>query len=99
MSRSMQEILDQADALAEAFENYEPNPADHRDPAPLIALREAVSARAHAEANLAEAVTEARRHGYSWTSIGALLGTSEKQHANATDPTPKPPSKRNDTEL
>lgn len=76
MPRSMQQILDAADALADRFENYEPDPADHRDPAALDDIRHAVSERAHAEQSLAQAVNTARTAGYSWAIIGSLLGTS-----------------------
>lgn len=76
MPRSMQQILDAADALADRFENYEPDPTDHRDPAALDDIRKAVSERAHAERSLAEAIDTARAAGYSWAIIGSLLGTS-----------------------
>lgn len=76
MPRSMQQILDTADALADRFESYEPSPDDHRDPAPLAELSTAVSARARAEQQLADAVTAARSAGYSWATIGSLIGTS-----------------------
>lgn len=76
MPRSMQQILDTADALADRFERYEPSPADHRDPAPLEAMSNAVTARARAEQQLADAVTAARAAGYSWATIGSLAGTS-----------------------
>lgn len=76
MPRSLQQILDAADELADRFENYDPDPADHRDPAALIAMHEAVRHRAAAEQELAEAVTAARAAGYSWSAIGAVAGTS-----------------------
>jgi hypothetical protein len=33
-------------------------------------------ARSEAERSISQAVTEARSHGYSWRTIGALLGTT-----------------------
>lgn len=76
MPRNMQQILDAADALADRFENYEPGPEDRRDPEPLTGMRNAVRHRARAEQELAEAVGTARGAGYSWSAIGAVLGTS-----------------------
>jgi hypothetical protein len=72
----MQQIMDAAEQLADRFESYKPDPDDRRDPAPLGALRDAVCGRACAEAALVDAVAAARAAGYSWTTIGALLGTS-----------------------
>lgn len=76
MPRSVQEILDQADELARRFEDYDPDPRDGRDAAPLANVREAVLARAGAEQRLADAVVAARAAGHSWASIAAMLGTS-----------------------
>jgi hypothetical protein len=72
----MQEIIDQASELADRFETYEPDPADHRAPEPMHAMRRAVTARARAEADLADAVAAARVAGYSWAAIGTAVGTS-----------------------
>lgn len=72
----MQEILDHAAALAERFENYEPTPEDERDAPTFLALRDAVYHRSQAELALRSAVATSRQHGYSWASIGSLLGTS-----------------------
>lgn len=76
MPRNMQEILDHADELARRFEDYDQDEGDRRDAAPLAAVREAVLARADAEQRLADAVATAHEAGHSWTSIGAMLGTS-----------------------
>lgn len=76
MPRSLQEILDHQDELAERFEQYEPKPGDRLDPAPLEALRTATRHKANAEAELAQAVANARQAGYPWATIGALLGTT-----------------------
>lgn len=76
MPRTRQQILDAADALADRFENYDPDPNDRRDPTALTAMREAVRHRANAEQELAEAVIAARAAGYSWSAIGAVAGTS-----------------------
>jgi hypothetical protein len=72
----MSEILEQADALAQRFEDYEPQPEDERDAGALRDVGHAFTAKARAEADLAEAVARARAAGHSWTAIGAMLGTS-----------------------
>jgi FAD/FMN-containing dehydrogenase len=76
MPRSLQEILDHAEELARQFEQYEPDPADGRDAAPLRAIRAAVIARSETEREIADAVQVARKAGHTWASIGAMLGTS-----------------------
>ncbi len=76
MPRSVQDILDHADELAKRFESYEPSAADERDPAAFAGLRRAVLSRSDAERSIKEAVDLAREHGYSWASIGSLIGTS-----------------------
>lgn len=90
MPRSVQEILDHADELAQRFEKYEPLPADERDPAVFAELRRAVLSRSEAERSIQDAVAQAREHGYSWAFIGSLIGTTgeaarqrygRKQHA------------------
>lgn len=75
MHRSIQEILDHADELAERFENYEPEPGDER-PVEEYLLERAALARARGERQIVDAVTAARSKGVSWQRIGELLGTS-----------------------
>ncbi len=74
--RSVDEILQHAEELAERFEQYQPQPEDERDKDVVIALRDAVLARSDAERRLRDAVAEARRRGISWSMIGSLVGTS-----------------------
>lgn len=90
MPRSVQEVLDHADELAQRFEDYAPSPADERDPAMFAELRHAVLSRSDAERSIRDAVAHAREHGYSWAFIGSLIGTTgevarqrygRKQHA------------------
>jgi hypothetical protein len=76
MPRTVQDILDHADELASRFEDYDPNEQDERDPEVFKALRDAVLSRSDAERSIKTAVESARAHGYSWTLIGSLLGTS-----------------------
>lgn len=75
MPRSIQEILDHADELAQRFEDYEPQPGDER-PVEEYLLQRAALARARSERQILDAVTTARANGISWQRIGELLGTS-----------------------
>ncbi len=75
MPRSIQEILDHADELAQRFEDYEPQPDDER-PVEEYLLERAALARARSERQIVDAVTAARTKGVSWHRIGELLGTS-----------------------
>lgn len=76
MPRTVQDILDHSHELAKRFEEYEPKPGDERDPEAFSALRRAVQSRAKAERSILEAVDRARASGYSWRTIGSLVGTS-----------------------
>ncbi len=75
MPRSIQEILDHADELAQRFEDYEPAPGDER-PVEEYLLERAALARARGERQIVDAVIAARAKGISWKRIGELLGTS-----------------------
>lgn len=75
MPRSIQEILDHADELAQHFEDYEPAEGDER-PVEEYLLQRAAVARARSERQIVEAVTAARTAGIPWSKIGELLGTS-----------------------
>lgn len=75
MPRSIQEILDHADELAERFENLDPDQTTEV-PVEEYLLQRAVVARARTEQQLLDAVVAARAAGVSWQKIGALLGTS-----------------------
>ena len=76
MPRTVQEILDRAEELAARFEQHDPVEANLADAEALRAVHAAFQSRAEAEAQLAEAVAEARCDGHSWAAIGAMLGTS-----------------------
>jgi sugar-specific transcriptional regulator TrmB len=76
MPRTVQDILDHAEELAKRFEEYEPSTSDERNPQVFTELREAVLSRSAAERSIKDAVEHAREHGYSWSSIGSLIGTS-----------------------
>lgn len=75
MPRSIQEILDHADELAERFENLDPEAAQER-PIEEYLLQRATLARARSERQVVEAVTAARAEGLPWQRIGEILGTS-----------------------
>ncbi|MGD9999424.1 MAG: hypothetical protein AB7R77_16145 [Ilumatobacteraceae bacterium] len=75
MPRSIQDILDHADGLAERFETFDPDDAVEI-PVEEYLLQRAVIARARSEQQLLEAVVKARSAGMSWHKIGSLVGTS-----------------------
>ena len=88
MPKSIQEILDHADELAQRSEDYEPDPNDERPVAEYL-LQCAALARARNEQQLVEAVQAARANTISWSRIGALLGTSapaaQQRHGPITE--------------
>lgn len=76
MPRSLREILSQANELADAFEDYEPDAADEGRASSLVALRLAASRRVEADRAVLAAVVDAREQHISWGAIGEQLGTS-----------------------
>lgn len=94
MTRTLQEILDCAENLAAQAAAHEPTPAQERDPASWHALRRAVAARAAADQQVADTVHAMRHAGYSWATIGGLLGTSaqaaHQRYAHRTTHTATP---------
>lgn len=76
MPRSTEWIIANQEEIAADFENYEPRPGDVRDPELLRAVGLAAQKRARLESEICDAVAAARAGGYSWTVIGAQLGTS-----------------------
>ena len=74
--RTVRDIVEHGDELARRFEDYDPHPADERDPVTFAALRRAVLERARAEGALQQAITRARHDGYSWRAIGSVIGTT-----------------------
>lgn len=75
MPRSIDDLLAQADELADRFEDYEPDEDDLGEPV-LMALRRTAYRRALIERELVEMVCQAREAGASWSKIGKELGTS-----------------------
>ena len=72
--RSLQDILDNADALAKRFTDADLDSLDWKPTGPLARVGEAVQARAAAERDLLEAVTSARGAGATWSDLGKTLG-------------------------
>ncbi len=73
MPRSIQDILDHADELAERFEGYEADEADER-PVEEYLLQRAALNRARSERQIVDAVVIARAAGISSNKIGEILG-------------------------
>lgn len=90
MPRTLQEIVDHDEELADRFEAYEPSELDHipLDVEAERRLTRAVRLRAAAEREIAENVELGRRHGMTWRRIGYVLGTSaqaaQKRYGAAT---------------
>ncbi|HEY2041414.1 MAG TPA: hypothetical protein VGH11_01970 [Jatrophihabitans sp.] len=74
MPRSLKDIIAHADELADRFEQMEPGTP--KDIEPLRRLATAVTEEAEARSRIVESVVYARRCHTSWTTIGAVLGTS-----------------------
>ncbi|WP_017935929.1 hypothetical protein [Nocardioides sp. Iso805N] len=77
MRRSLEDLIANADALADKFENYEPSADDFDAPLPpLMAVKLAAFRRAQAERELATAITQAREAKVSWRTLGEAIGTT-----------------------
>lgn len=76
MPKTLKQLEEHADSLAERFMNYEPRPKDERDPRLYRGLYAAVEGRAAAERAVADAVLAMRGDGSSWATIGGILGTT-----------------------
>jgi hypothetical protein len=74
--RSVEDIISDAEALADRFEQWEPNADATVDGSPIKAVHEAFQHAAAAQAELARAVGSARSAGFSWAYIGSVMGTS-----------------------
>ena len=77
MRPSLADLIANADRLADAFENNDPQPDDFDAPLPpLMAVKLAAFRRAAAEKELAEAIHAAREAHLSWRELGKAIGTS-----------------------
>lgn len=74
MARSLDEIIDHADELADRFEAG--LDSDPRSAEPLQELARAAEGRGRAEQRVIDAVRGARHDGLPWGVIGLALGTS-----------------------
>ena len=75
MPRSIQDILDHADELADRLEAYDPDSGDER-PVEEYLLGRAALNRVRSEQQVVAAVAAARSAAISWSRIGETLGTS-----------------------
>ena len=75
MPRSLQEVIDNQDAIADWFEEHGPPPENRRPVAEFFlgCVADAVSA---GRQQIAEAVVAARSAGASWSQIAEAVGTS-----------------------
>ena len=76
MPRSLEQILAQAEELADAFAHYQPQKRDQDSSSSLLALHLASSRRSDADRSVLDAVAASRAEGISWAVIGEILGTS-----------------------
>jgi hypothetical protein len=77
MRPSLTDLIANADKLADAFENYDPELEDFDAPlSPLMAVKLAAFRRSQAERELAEAIAAAREAHLSWRELGEAIGTS-----------------------
>ena len=74
--RSVEEVLSQADELAEWFENVDPSELEEAPVAEYL-LKRAARNRALCERDIADAVKRARADGATWCRIGEILGLDE----------------------
>ncbi len=75
MPRTIREILEHAEEIAQRFEDFDPEQGIEI-PVEEHLLQRAVIARAASERQVIDAVTRARAAGVPWSRIGVLLGTS-----------------------
>jgi hypothetical protein len=75
MPKSLQDILDHADELADRFERGDFEP-DWHDARGTRMISEGIERRARAERDIADGVAQARADGIDWGSIGMYLGTT-----------------------
>lgn len=79
MPRSDEEIIRDADELADIFERYEPNDEDRAEPEFDALMRVGNNAEATCDASVVEAVKVARGAGMSWNEVGKALWISEAE--------------------
>lgn len=89
MEWTLQQILDNADELADRFEAFDPSEADEL-PVSEYLLQRAARGNSTSEAHIVAAVIAARQSGTSWDRIGKILGIpgpeAERCYGRATEP-------------
>jgi len=76
MPRSVKEILEQAEVLADRFATIDPRRHNDARAEGWAALHRATLDRAASDSAIATAVQRVRDNGQSWEAIGQKLGTS-----------------------
>jgi len=91
MARTMTDKQRAAKQIADRLAKRNPADTDWRDGAPLRRIADAFATSVDAEAELESAIGLARAQGYSWASIGAVLGVSKQsaQRRYAHVPVPR----------
>lgn len=92
MPRSIQEILDHADDLAERFETYEPEARDERSLEEYQLERAAID-RARSERQIADAVIAARSKGCPGSGSAPSWERRPKLRSSATELSSTPPDR------
>ncbi len=80
MPRTREQLQQAADAAERWLDSLDPSAiaSPDADASRLRRIGDAVRAVARDQAELADAVAEARVHGHTWTQIAAMLGTSRQ---------------------
>ena len=80
MTRTREQLQQAADAAEQWLDALDPSAVDppDADASRLRRIGDAVRAVASGQAELADAVAEARVHGHTWTQIATMLGTSRQ---------------------
>lgn len=80
MPRTREQLQEAADAAEKWLDSLDPLAiaSPDTDASRLRRIGDAVGAVAQSQAELADAVTEARAHGHTWAQIAAMLGTSRQ---------------------
>lgn len=89
--RTVEQVIADAERLAAQFEQWEPDPAQLEDGAPIRVVHQAFQRAALAQRELSEAVAVARGSGFSWAHIGSMMGTTGEAARQRYGRTPTEP--------
>lgn len=80
MPRTREQLQQSADEAERWLDSLDPSAiaSPDADASRLGRIGDAVRAVARSQAELADAVVEARAHGHAWTQVAAVLGTSRQ---------------------